>query len=163
MAQKKVAEKAEQVVETVKVEIVEKAEKAVEKAEKAVEAVKAEVAETTEKATPLLETVHRVLLAGVGAVALTSDEIQDFVDRLVERGELAERDGRKVLKDVMSRRNGAEKQVEKSVENASNMVEEQIEKILTRLNVPTRHDIEELGKKIGALSKKVDELRKSAA
>ncbi len=131
--------------------------------EKAVEEIKAEVVETAEKATPLFETVHRVLLAGVGAVALTTDEIQDFVDRLVERGEIAERDGRKLVKDVMARRNGAEKQVEKSVENASNMVEEQIEKILSRLNVPNRHDIEELGKKIADLTKKVDELKKAAA
>ena len=120
--------------------------KIAEQAEQAVEVVKTEIAETAEKATPLFETVHRVLLAGVGAVALTTDEIQDFVDRLVERGEIAERDGRKLVKDVISRRNGAEKQVEKSVENASNMVEDQIEKILNRLNVPTKHDIEELGK-----------------
>ncbi len=138
-------------------------EKVVEQAEKAVEVVKGEVAETTEKATPLFETVHRVLLASVGAVALTTDEVQDFVDRLVERGEIAERDGRKLVKDVLSRRNGAEKQVEKSVENASNMVEEQIEKILNRLNVPTKHDIEELGKKIAHLTKKVDDLKKTPA
>lgn len=138
-------------------------EAVVETAEKAVEVVKTEVAETTEKATPLFETVHRVLLAGVGAVALTTDEVQDFVDRLVERGEIAERDGRKLVKDVLSRRNGAEKQVEKGVENASNMVEEQIEKILNRLNVPTKHDIEELGKKIANLTKKVDDLKKTPA
>lgn len=138
-------------------------EAVVETAEKAVEVVKTEVAETSEKATPLFETVHRVLLAGVGAVALTTDEVQDFVDRLVERGEIAERDGRKLVKDVLSRRNGAEKQVEKGVENASNMVEEQIEKILNRLNVPTKHDIEELGKKIANLTKKVDDLKKTPA
>lgn len=137
--------------------------KIAEQAEQAVEVVKTEIAETAEKATPLFETVHRVLLAGVGAVALTTDEIQDFVDRLVERGEIAERDGRKLVKDVISRRNGAEKQVEKSVENASNMVEDQIEKILNRLNVPTKHDIEELGKKIAHLTKKVDDLKRSTA
>ena len=133
--------------------------KIAEQAEQAVEVVKTEIAETAEKATPLFETVHRVLLAGGGAVALTTDEIQD----LVERGEIAERDGRKLVKDVISRRNGAEKQVEKSVENASNMVEDQIEKILNRLNVPTKHDIEELGKKIAHLTKKVDDLKKSTA
>ena len=47
--------------------------------------------------------------------------------------------------------------------NASNMVEDQIEKILNRLNVPTKHDIEELGKKIAHLTKKVDDLKKSTA
>ena len=122
-------------------------EQVVEQAEKAVEVVKTEVAETTEKATPLFETVHRVLLAGVGAVALTTDEVQDFVDRLVERGEIAERAGRKLVQDGLSRPNGAEKQVEKSGENASTQVGEQIEKTPNRLKVPHKNRIAKLGKK----------------
>lgn len=113
-----------------------------------------------EKATSLVNLVRRVLLAGVGAAALTTDEIQDFLNRLVERGELAEKDVRKLMNDVVARRDGAEKRVEKSVESASGVVEEQIEKILARLNVPNKGDIEELSKKIATLSQKVDDLVK---
>ncbi len=39
-----------------------------------------------EKSTSLVNMVRRVLLAGVGAAALTTDEIQDFLNRLVDRG-----------------------------------------------------------------------------
>ncbi len=113
-----------------------------------------------EKGAPLVTMVRRVLLAGVGAAALTTDEIQDFLNRLVERGELAEKDARKLMNDVTARRDGAEKRVEKSVESASTVVEEQIEKILARLNVPNKGDIEELSKKIAMLSQKVDDLVK---
>lgn len=114
-----------------------------------------------EKGASLLTMVRRVLLAGVGAAALTTEEIQDFLNRLVDRGELAEKDARKLMNDVVSRRDGAEKRVEKSVESASGVVEEQIERILTRLNVPNKHDIEELSKKIASLSQKVDDLVKA--
>ena len=38
--------------------------------------------------------VRKVLQAGVGAFALTKDEVEDFVSKLVERGEIAEQDGR---------------------------------------------------------------------
>lgn len=113
-----------------------------------------------EKGTSLVNMVRRVLLAGVGAAALTTDEIQDFLNRLVDRGELAEKDARKLMNDVVARRDGAEKRVEKSVESASGVVEEQIEKILARLNVPNKGDIEELSKKIATLSQKVDDLVK---
>lgn len=113
-----------------------------------------------EKSVPLVNMVRRVVLAGVGAAALTTDEVQDFLNRLVERGELAEKDARKLMNDVVTRRDGAEKRVEKSVESASNVVEEQIEKILARLNVPNKGDIEELSKKIATLAQKVDDLVK---
>lgn len=114
-----------------------------------------------EKGASLLTMVRRVLLAGVGAAALTTEEIQDFLNRLVDRGELAEKDARKLMNDIVTRRDGAEKRVEKSVESASGVVEEQIERILTRLNVPNKHDIEELSKKIASLSQKVDDLVKA--
>lgn len=115
-----------------------------------------------EKGASLLTMVRRVLLAGVGAAALTTEEIQDFLNRLVDRGELAEKDARKLMNDIVTRRDGAEKRVEKSVESASGVVEEQIERILTRLNVPNKHDIEELSKKIASLSQKVDDLVKAS-
>lgn len=115
-----------------------------------------------EKSASLLTMVRRVLLAGVGAAALTTEEIQDFLNRLVDRGELAEKDARKLMNDIVARRDGAEKRVEKSVESASNVVEEQIERILTRLNVPNKFDIEELSKKIASLSQKVDDLVKAS-
>lgn len=115
-----------------------------------------------EKSASLVSMVRRVLLAGVGAAALTTDEIQDFLNRLVERGELAEKDARKVMNDVVARRDGAEKRVEKSVESASGVVEDQIEKILARLNVPNKGDVEELSKKIATLSQKVDDLVKAS-
>lgn len=115
-----------------------------------------------EKSASLVSMVRRVVLAGVGAAALTTDEVQEFLNRLVERGELAEKDAHKLMNDVVARRNGAEKRVEKSVESASSVVEEQIEKILGRLNVPNKGDIEELSKKIATLSQKVDDLVKAS-
>ena len=49
----------------------------------------------------LLEMSRKVLLAGVGAVALAQDEIEEFVNKLVERGEIAEKDGRKLIRDLI--------------------------------------------------------------
>ena len=43
----------------------------------------------------ILESLRRVLLASMGVVALTIEEIGELVDKLVERGEIAEQEGKK--------------------------------------------------------------------
>ena len=48
-----------------------------------------------EEVKPLFEASRRVLLAAIGAAALAQDEIEDFVKKLVDRGEIAEKDGKK--------------------------------------------------------------------
>lgn len=103
---------------------------------------------------PLFEAARKVLLASIGAVALAQDEIEDFINRLVERGEIAEKDGRKLMNEVMDRR-------KKETEKANDEVSKRVEEILDRMNVPTKSDIEALGEKIAVLSKKVDELKKT--
>jgi hypothetical protein len=47
-----------------------------------------------EEANPLLESARKVLMAAIGAVALAQDEIEAFINRLIERGEIAEKDGK---------------------------------------------------------------------
>lgn len=59
-----------------------------------------------EKSVPLVNMVRRVVLAGVEAAALTTDEVQDFLNRLV--GAAAGRGARKLMNDVVTRRDGAE-------------------------------------------------------
>lgn len=107
-----------------------------------------------EERNPLLEAARKVLLAGIGAVALAQEEIEDFVNRLVERGEIAEKDGRKLVREVVDRR-------KKDAEKAEDEISKRVEEVLDRMSVPTKADIEALGEKIAHLSKKVDELKKS--
>ena len=164
-AEVKEAKKAveEQVAETQKVveaqvtDVKKAVEPHVAKAKKAVEAQVAE-AEKAES-NPLVDTVHRVLLAGIGAVALAKEDIEDLVGKLVERGEIAEADGRKMMKDVMDRR---KKQAGEQTKKAEDVLDKRVEDVMSRMNIPTKDEIEALSAKITALTKKVDELKKTA-
>ena len=102
---------------------------------------------------PMFEGVRRVLLAGVGLMALTMDEVQEFVDKMVERGELAEKDGKKIVHEVMEKR-------KKEAEEAQKKVNKRVREILDRMDVSTHSDIEALSKAVEELSKKVDEMMK---
>ncbi len=87
---------------------------------------------------------------------MTRDEMEQFIERLVERGEIAERDARGLVNDVMARRKSqpAEAEVESRVES-------RLEQVLNRMNIPSKRDIDELSNKIAQLSVRVEELRKS--
>jgi len=115
--------------------------------------VRVEESKTEEERNPFLAMARRVLMASIGAVALTQDEMEKFVTKLVERGEIAEKDGRKLVQEVMDRRRSHTFRVDEQVDR-------RIGDILTRLNVPTKADIEALEAKIVLLSKKIDELKR---
>jgi poly(hydroxyalkanoate) granule-associated protein len=107
-----------------------------------------------EERSPLLDAVRKVLLASVGAVALAQDEVEDFVSKLVDRGEIAEKDGRSLVRDMVEKR-------KKQTAKAEQELDQRIEELLHRMNVPSKGDIEALSAKVTELSAKVDELKKS--
>jgi len=117
---------------------------------------KVEVIEESEgkESNPLFDAARKVLLAGIGAMALGKEEIEDFVGRLVDRGEIAEKDGRKLGNEIMDKR-------KKGTEKAEDELSKRVETVLERMNVPSKVDIEALSEKITILSKKIDELKKS--
>ena len=122
-----------------------------------------DTAEAVQKSS-LMEAVHKVLLAGIGAAALAQEEIEDFVNRLVERGEIAEADGKKMMKDVLEKRKQMVKMPAKPAvqpKKITSDIEKRIEDLMAKMNIPTKDEIDALSAKITVLTKKVDELKKS--
>jgi len=118
---------------------------------------KVESAEPADKnQSQMAEMVRRMLLATIGAAAIAQEEIEALVNRLVERGEIAEKDGKKMIHEMMDKRKTKtakfEKEISKNIEGA-----------LDRMNVSSKADVEALSQKITGLSKKIDELKKPGA
>ncbi len=113
--------------------------------------------EPTESTNTFLYGLRRVLMAGIGAVALTQEQIEDFLDKLVERGEIADGDARNLLSDVLDRRKSI---LQGSAKKAEEEYEKRVEGLLSRMNIPTKGEIETLSKKIAELGDKVDELNR---
>jgi polyhydroxyalkanoate synthesis regulator phasin len=95
----------------------------------------------------LYELSRKVLLAGVGAAVLAQEELDRFVDRLVEHGELAEKDARKLVREVLDRREKMEK-------------ERQLERERIRASRVTKADVEAMTARINELQKQIEELKK---
>lgn len=93
----------------------------------------------------LFDVVKKALLAGLGA----QEKVKELVDELVKKGEISKSQGAKIVKTWTEK-------ADKRKENLSNDLSELINKTLTRMNIPTKKDIQELNKKIDALSKKLE-------
>lgn len=100
----------------------------------------------------ILAKVRKVLLAGIGVVSLAQEEVEDLVNKLIERGEIAEKDGRKLVDEVIDKR-------KKTADKMKGKFDKRLDDLLERLNVPTRADIDALNAKITELSAKIDQLK----
>lgn len=102
---------------------------------------------------PLYEATRRLLLASMGAVALAQDELEEFVNKLVERGELADKEGFKLVKEMKTHR-------ARRMEKVEDELAKHLDSAMARLNMPTKADLDALSEKIAALNQKIEELKK---
>ena len=110
--------------------------------------------------TSFAELLRKLVLASVGAVVMSRDETEQFVAKLVERGELAQKDAEKLLRDVQSRLRQGRPDVQEQAEKVTMRAQQGMEDFLNRLNIPSKRDIEDLSAKIAQLAARVEELRK---
>jgi polyhydroxyalkanoate synthesis regulator phasin len=97
------------------------------------------------------ELLRRIVLASVGAAALGKDELEEFLRKARERGDLAAVDVERLkerLATVMKGSSGGWDEV----------VDAAIQASLRRLNIPRRSEIERLHRVIDELAKKIEAL-----
>lgn len=94
-----------------------------------------------------LDLLRRSLDFSGNAFTMIEKEVERRLQELVEQGEMAEEQMRRLQADLMGRFN-----------EGSRRGREREETLLTRLNVPTHHDIQELGERIENLNSRLDEL-----
>ncbi|MBC7361183.1 MAG: phasin family protein [Candidatus Aminicenantes bacterium] len=85
----------------------------------------------------MLDIIKKTILAGLGLISLTREKAEEIAKDLIKRGELAETEEAKFVKDLLE-------QAEKSKAELEKKLEKTVEAVLTKLNIPTRKEFEEL-------------------
>jgi polyhydroxyalkanoate synthesis regulator phasin len=128
-------------------------------------------------------TAHKAVQAGLGAAVLMQEEVtrksntdieidevmEDmkadtvrFTDKLIGRGDEVQKEMMETLHGwVDPQRERVEKNIHALTGKAETLLQKGIEGFMVRANVPTATDIQDLNKKIGALGRKVDRLRRA--
>ncbi len=111
----------------------------------------------------LKDSVHRVWLAGLGAVATAEQEGSKFFKTLVEKGEAYESRGKERLEEVKDKVEGAADKAKGRAETTWDKVGEKFDDsvagALRRLGVPSREEIATLTKRVEELTAVVEQLR----
>ena len=111
---------------------------------------------------------HKTFLVGLGAMAMTRDGLQgavknanDMTGKLAERGETVSTERReRVTTLVQNRRSDVRDTAGKMGTAVETAVSDSSDKVLTTVNIPTTEDVEQINKKVGSLSRKIDKMRK---
>lgn len=98
--------------------------------------------------------LRRIVLASVGAAAVGKDELDEFIRRAREQGDITSADAQK-LKDKLSESfkrvpGGWEEAIDKSIRAA-----------LRRLDIPDRGEIERLQETIDRLTRKIEGMQRA--
>lgn len=111
----------------------------------------------------LKDSVHRIWLAGLGALAAAEEEGSKLFSRLVDRGRDVEVKGKvevdKVNEKVRAEVDRAKVKAESAFEGWSEKLDEKLSSSLHRLGVPTRDEIRNLTQRVEELNAKVEQLK----
>lgn len=122
------------------------------------------------------EQLKKFAFAAAGAVNISQDDVKSFVAKLVEKGEIAQKDGKKIVKELAERLKktvkepgqAAKEAKEAAVEAAQPLTESgeklaerinaSIQRVLHTMNIASRQDLVDLGRQIDELDRKLDQV-----
>lgn len=107
----------------------------------------------------IVESAHKIWLAGLGAMATAEEEGGKFFRNLVEKGEGVETRGREQVEKAKGTVTGVKTVAESYWETFERTVDDQLTAVIHRIGVPTKGEIETLTKKVEDLTKSVEKLR----
>lgn len=111
----------------------------------------------------LKDSVHRIWLAGLGALAAAEEEGSKIFSRLVERGRDVESRGKVEVDKMKTEAEKFKTKAENTFETWGDKLGERFDEKLTtalhRLGVPTRDEIRNLTQRVEELNAKVEQLK----
>ena len=111
----------------------------------------------------MMESAHRIWLAGLGAMVVAQEEGSKAFKTLVDRGEGVEKKGRQQVEKAKDTVGGFRTVAESYWETMGRTVDDQITAVIHRLGVPTKDEIAKLTAKVEELTKSVEKLRTQQA
>ncbi|HYB19520.1 MAG TPA: hypothetical protein VEH09_01255 [Thermodesulfobacteriota bacterium] len=94
----------------------------------------------------MFELIKKSIFIGAGLVSMTAEKIEEAVSEIVKKGEISEKQGRELVRDLLTKSLKIRKEL---AERIDKIIQEKLQK----LNVPTRREIQELKERIEQLEK----------
>jgi poly(hydroxyalkanoate) granule-associated protein len=92
----------------------------------------------------VFETARKIMLAGVGALALTEEKLESVVQELIKKGELTEEEGKKTLAELREK-------ISQNKRALQDQIQQNIDKALKKMGYASREEVKGLEQRIEGL------------
>jgi len=92
----------------------------------------------------MLESLDRLLLAGLGALSMTRERAEQIFDDYVRRGQVEKERRTGFVREMVEK-------AEKSRQDFENLITRQVREAVDKLNLPTRDDLARIEAKLDAV------------
>src|SRR3989338_5870374 len=96
----------------------------------------------------------RAAIMGIGIMSLTEEKLKELVKELETKGEVGEKEGKILLKDLLTRADKEKKVVEENIKKG-------IKDYMAKVNIASREDLIKLEKRVNGLEEKIKKLAKA--
>lgn len=83
---------------------------------------------------------------GLGLLSLSKEKAEEIINDLVEKGKISSEQSSKAIKDLLAKAEEEKKVLTEKIDSA-------LESAMKKMNLATRHDLEELNKKLDKIIK----------
>ncbi len=97
------------------------------------------------------EIFRKMALFGIGAIAISQEKLDEFVQEMVKKGELNREEGKKFVIDVLSEKDRQLKEVEEKINK-------KVKDVVESSGVASKKDIEDLSKRMENLSNRMEKI-----
>jgi polyhydroxyalkanoate synthesis repressor PhaR len=96
----------------------------------------------------MTEVLKKAMLAGIGAVVLTKEKVEEMVDELIKKGEISKEDRAKFVRELADKAEARSREVK-------GWVEESVKVTLSKIKMARAEEVEVLRKQVQELTKEV--------
>ncbi len=97
----------------------------------------------------LSEIMKKAVNLGFGAMLVTKENANELIEEMVRKGEIQKDETLAQLKEILNKILPGKEEIEARTE-------ELVEKILHKLDIPTRHELQEMQKKLETILKELE-------
>lgn len=94
----------------------------------------------------MFDMLKKMILFGAGLASMTREKLEKFIDEMVKKGEISEKEGRELVDELIARSRKAREDFEAKVSQT-------VARTLEKLNIPQRSEIDRLWARIEELEK----------
>ena len=95
------------------------------------------------------DNLNKLLLLGIGTLAMTKDKVEEIVDELVSKGEVAKNESSELINEFLNKG-------EKTKEELKKLIKDEIAKFLKEADIASKKEMDSLKERIEKLEEKED-------